>query len=123
MIKIGISPTYNANKEAMMSSLDTITTFDNRKVAILGDMLELGEYEEDIHRELGRYANGKIDVLITIGNLSKYINEEFNGIKYHFDSKQEAMENIKNIIKVEDVILVKASQGMKLIEIVEFLRN
>ena len=118
-----INDTYNANKEAMMSSLDTITTFDNRKVAILGDMLELGEYEEDIHRELGRYANGKIDVLITIGNLSKYINEEFNGIKYHFDSKQEAMENIKNIIKVEDVILVKASQGMKLIEMVEFLRN
>ena len=118
-----INDTYNANKEAMMSALDTITTFDRRKVAILGDMLELGEFEEDIHREVGKYANGKIDVLITIGNLSKYINEEFNGTKYHFDTKQDAMNDLNDIIKKDDVILVKASQGMKLIEIVDFLRK
>ena len=118
-----INDTYNANKEAMMSALDTITTFDRRKVAILGDMLELGEFEEDIHREVGKYCNGKLDVLITIGNLSKYINEEFNGIKYHFDTKQDAMNDLNDIIKKDDVILVKASQGMKLIEIVDFLRK
>ena len=118
-----INDTYNANKEAMMSALDTITTFDRRKVAILGDMLELGEFEEDIHREVGKYCNGKLDVLITIGNLSKYINEEFNGTKYHFDTKQDAMNDLNDIIKKDDVILVKASQGMKLIEIVDFLRK
>ena len=118
-----INDTYNANKEAMMSALDTITTFDRRKVAILGDMLELGEFEEDIHREVGKYCNGKVDVLITIGNLSKYINEEFNGTKYHFDTKQDAMNDLNDIIKKDDVILVKASQGMKLIEIVDFLRK
>ncbi|MBR4350748.1 MAG: UDP-N-acetylmuramoyl-tripeptide--D-alanyl-D-alanine ligase [Bacilli bacterium] len=118
-----INDTYNANKEAMMSAFDTVNTFEARKVAILGDMLELGEFEEDIHREVGKYANGKIDVLITIGNLSKFINEEFNGEKYHFDSKQDAMNDLKDIIKNGDVILVKASQGMKLLEIVEFLRK
>ena len=118
-----INDTYNANKEAMMSAFDTVNTFEARKVAILGDMLELGEFEEDIHREVGKYANGKIDVLITIGNLSKFINEEFNGEKYHFDSKQDAMNALKDIIKNGDVILVKASQGMKLLEIVEFLRK
>lgn len=118
-----INDTYNANKEAMMSSLDTINSFENRKVAILGDMLELGEFEEDIHREVGKYANNKIDLLITIGNLSKFINEEFNGTKYHFDTKQDAMNNLNDIIQKDDVILVKASQGMKLIEIVDFLRK
>lgn len=118
-----INDTYNANKEAMMSAFDTVNTFESRKVAILGDMLELGEFEEDIHREVGKYANGKIDVLITIGNLSKFINDEFNGTKYHFDNKQDAMNNLKDIIKDGDVILVKASQGMKLLEIVEFLRK
>ena len=109
-----INDTYNANKEAMMSAFDTVNTFEARKVAILGDMLELGEFEEDIHREVGKYANG---------NLSKFINEEFNGEKYHFDSKQDAMNDLKDIIKNGDVILVKASQGMKLLEIVEFLRK
>ena len=78
-----INDTYNANKEAMISSIDTLSSFENRKVAILGDMLELGEFEEDIHREVGKYLNGKVDILITIGNLSKYINDEFNGTKYH----------------------------------------
>ena len=118
-----INDTYNANKEAIMSAFDTINTFDNRKVAILGDMLELGEFEEDIHREVGKYLNGKVDILITIGNLSKYINDEFNGTKYHFDNKGDAINDLKDIIKENDVILVKASQGMKLIEIVDFLRN
>ena len=118
-----INDTYNANKEAMMSAFDTINTFDNRKVAILGDMLELGEFEEDIHREVGKYANGKIDVLITIGNLSKFINEEYNGTKYHFNTKAEAIEKLNDIINNGDVILVKASQGMKLLEIVDFLRK
>ena len=118
-----INDTYNANKEAMMSAFDTLNTFESRKVAILGDMLELGEFEEDIHREVGKYANGKIDVLITIGNLSKFINDEFNGTKYHFDNKQDAMNDLKDIIKDGDVILVKASQGMKLLEIVDFLRK
>ena len=118
-----INDTYNANKEAMMSAFDTLNTFESRKVAILGDMLELGEFEEDIHRAVSKYANGKIDVLVTIGNLSKYINEEFNGTKYHFDTKQDAMNDLKDIINNGDVILVKASQGMKLLEIVEFLRK
>ena len=118
-----INDTYNANKEAVMSSLDTLTTFENKKVAILGDMLELGEYEEEIHREIGRYANGKVDMLITIGNLSKYIYEEFSGTKYHFDNKVDAMDKIKDLINKDDVILVKASQGMKLIEIVDYLRK
>ena len=118
-----INDTYNANKEAMMSALDTISTFDNRKVAILGDMLELGEFEEEIHREVGKYCNGKIDTLITIGTLSKYINDEFNGTKYHFDSKEDAMNDLNDIIKDNDVILVKASQGMKLLEIVDYLRK
>lgn len=118
-----INDTYNANKEAMMSSIDTLSSFENRKVAILGDMLELGEYEEDIHREVGKYTNGKVDVLITIGNLAKYINDEFNGTKYHFDTKADAINDLKDIIKDNDVILVKASQGMKLLEIVDYLRK
>ena len=118
-----INGTYNANKEAMIYSIDTLSSFENRKVAILGDMLELGEFEEDIHREVGKYLNGKVDILITIGNLSKYINDEFNGTKYHFDNKGDAINDLKDIIKENDVILVKASQGMKLIEIVDFLRN
>lgn len=118
-----INDTYNANKEAMMSALDTLTSFENRKVAILGDMLELGEFEEDIHREIGKYTNDKIDVLVTIGNLSKYINDEFNGTKYHFNTKADALEELDSIIEDGDVILVKASQGMKLLEIVDYLRK
>lgn len=116
-----INDTYNANKEAMKSAIDSLTTYKERKVVILGDMLELGAYEKEIHEELGEYLNGKIDLLVTIGELSKYINNKFLKENYHFNNIEEAKKNILPLLKNNDVILIKASQGMKLFDLVDFL--
>lgn len=118
-----LNDTYNANQEAMKSAIDTLSTFEGRKVAILGDMLELGEYEKEIHEQIGEYLNGKVDLLITIGEISKHINKKCNQENVHFTTKEEAMEELPNRLKEKDTILVKASHGLKLGEIVNFLQN
>ena len=87
-------------------------------------MLELGEYEKELHEKVGEeiYKN-KIDILITIGNLAKYIAEKAEALGmskkdiYTFENKEEGIKKLKEIIKPEDYILIKASNAMKFEEI------
>lgn len=126
-----INDSYNASLDSMKASLGVLANMSaKRKIAVLGDMFELGNYEEKIHREVGEEViKQKIDVLITIGNLSKYIAEEAEkqGMKkediYTFDDLETGTRFIKEFIKPEDVILLKASNGMKFSKIVENLKN
>lgn len=122
-IKI-INDCYNANVDSMKAALNILGDYNAfRRIAILGDMFELGNYSEDAHREIGRFANAKCDILITLGNWSKYMNEESADriISYHFNDRNEAFEFIKSIIEPKDVILIKASRGMKFEEITDFI--
>lgn len=118
-----INDTYNANPDSVKSAIKTLGTFKNRKVAILGDMLELGENEIKYHQEIGEFCNEKIDVLITIGVLSKNMFDKFTKEKYFFKTNEEAETKLKDILKQDDVILVKASHSMKLDTIVNFLKE
>ena len=122
-----ISDCYNASLEAVKGSLETLSNYKDRKIAVLGDMLELGEYSEEIHREVGKIVEkNKIDILITVGNMSRYIALEANkGLKevYTFDNNLEAIECLKQIVKSNDNILIKASNSMKFIEIVDALKT
>lgn len=118
-----INDTYNANPDSVKSAIKTLGTFKNRKVAILGDMLELGENEKKYHQEIGEFCNEKIDVLITIGVLSKNMFDKFTKEKYFFKTNEEAETKLKDILKQDDVILVKASHSMKLDTIVNFLKE
>lgn len=115
-----INDCYNANLDSMKSAIKYLGSLNNtRKIAVLGDMLELGTYSESLHRELGKFINNYgIDIVITVGNFSKYIKEELNNKNiYSFDYNEEAIEKIKEIVKSEDTILIKSSLGMKFIEI------
>ena len=118
-----INDTYNANPDSVKSAIKTLGTLKNRKVAILGDMLELGENEIKYHQEIGEFCNEKIDVLITIGVLSKNMFDKFTKEKYYFKTNEEAETKLKDILKQDDVILVKASHSMKLDTIVNFLKE
>ena len=118
-----INDTYNANPDSVKSAIKTLGTFKNRKVAILGDMLELGENEIKYHQEIGEFCSKKIDVLITIGVLSKNMFDKFTKEKYYFKTNEEAETKLKDILKQDDVILVKASHSMKLDTIVNFLKE
>jgi len=120
-----INDCYNANLDSMKSAIKYLGSLKNtRKIAILGDMLELGSYGESLHRELGKIVvDNNIDVLITVGNNSKYIVDEaiknnFNKDNiYNFDNNQDALIKIKEILQDNDTILIKSSLGMNFIEI------
>ena len=95
---------------------------------MLGDMFELGADELPLHREIGEYVSDKnIDILITIGNLSKEMAsaaENANGVTkvVSFEANEPAIEYIKSIIEKNDTVLIKASNSMKFSEIVDALK-
>ena len=126
-----INDSYNASYESMKASISNLKNMNGeRKIAVLGDMFELGDFSEKLHKEVGTeiYKN-KIDKLYLIGNYSKFIGEEAEkeGFKkeniFYFENKDELFNNLKNNLKSGDVILIKASNGMKLFEIAEKLKN
>lgn len=126
-----IDDCYNANPVSMRAALDLLTLALGRKVAILGDMFELGTDEEKLHGEIGTYASDKgIDVLICVGNLAHCIYEQAKEREkgksgamevYYFPARDEMMSNLSGILKRQDTILVKASHGMQFEKVVEMI--
>ena len=126
-----INDSYNASYESMKASISNLKNMNGeRKIAVLGDMFELGDFSKKLHKEVGiEIYKNKIDKLYLIGNYSKFIGEEAEkeGYKkeniFYFENKDELFNNLKNNLKSGDVILIKASNGMKLFEIAEKLKN
>ena len=124
-----IDDCYNANPISTMSSLDILSTAKGRTVAVLGDMFELGANEKELHYNTGAHASqDKIDIICCIGELSKNTYsgakayENGNNILY-FETKQEFLDKLSNVVKKGDTILVKASHSMEFPEIVESLQQ
>lgn len=124
-----INDCYNANFDSMKAGIESLASMKgNKKIAILGDMLELGEYSKELHYNIGiEVAKNNVDFLITVGTEAKNIakaaienNMSESNVKV-FDTNQEAIECINTLKQNGDVILVKASNGMKFIEIVNAL--
>lgn len=117
-----INDCYNANYDSMKEGIKNLSNSNGRKIAVLGDMLELGEYSEELHRKVGiEVKNNNIDILVTVGTEAKYIDEEFDKEKYHFDNNLDAINYLKSVINKGDTILIKASNGMHFNEIVKSL--
>ncbi len=118
---------YNANPISTKASLDVLSLADSRKVAILGDMFELGENEKQLHLELGAYAAKKeIDLVVCIGALSAETArgaEEASANVFHFEKKADFFEQAKALLHKGDAVLVKASNGMAFSEIVQMLQQ
>ncbi len=126
-IKI-INDAYNASLESMRAALKVLSEFkENRKIAVLGDMFELGDFSTDLHKKVGEeVAKNKIDILIASGEYSKNIVEEAKkGLKeeniYYVQDSKKIVELLKEIVKPGDVILFKASNGMRFYKIAEGL--
>ena len=126
-----INDSYNASLDSMKASIKYLSELKGkRKIAVLGDLFELGDYSEKIHRKIGEeIVKNKIDLLYLIGENSKYIKDEAlkNGMNknniFYFNSKNEIINNLKNIMTENDIVLFKASNGMRLFEIVEELKK
>ena len=116
---------YNASYDSMKSALEVVKDYkSNRRIAVLGDMLELGDFSEQLHKDVGTEVyNNKIDILITVGPLAKHIAQTAKqlGTKevYECESNAEAVQILKNTIKEGDLILLKASNAMHFGEILE----
>lgn len=117
-----INDCYNANPSSMKNALNMLNNISgNKKIAVLGDMLELGEIKKKAHKEIGYYlAEIGIDYLITLGELGKYISEAAVESKMdksmveYFERKEEIPKFLDEIIENNDVILLKGSRGMQM---------
>lgn len=118
---------YNANTISMKASLNVLNMAIGRKVAILGDMGELGENWAELHRAVGEYAAELgIDLVCAIGELSKEIAagaKSFQTEALWFATKADFLKQAKDILKEGDNVLIKASHGMEFPEIVEALKT
>ena len=126
-----INDSYNASYESMKASIEYLASFNaERKIAVLGDMFELGDFSEELHRKVGEEVQkNNIDILCAIGENSKYIIEEArnkgfcNESIYYFKEKKELNNFLNKFLKSGDATLFKASNGMKLFEVVDELKK
>ncbi len=110
---IVIDDTYNANPLSMKAALDFMSSLDRRKVCVLGDMLELGEQSSVLHEEIGRYARGRCDLLYTSGRFARLYGGR------HFAEKSRLVKHLMQYLTGDEVILVKASRGLRFETIVQ----
>lgn len=117
-----INDTYNANYDSMKAAINYLQNIENkRKIAILGDMLELGDYAEELHELVGKEIKD-IDILITVGELAKNIAKNAKAKEiYKFMTNEHAIKKVREIMTSKDIILAKASNSMKFIDIVNAL--
>lgn len=124
-----IDDCYNANPVSTCASLDVLSTADSRKVAILGDMFELGKNEKEMHRQVGIHAAEKeIDLIICIGLLSEETAKaakqaSAKSTVVYFPTKSMFFAHMEKLLQKNDTVLVKASHGMEFPEIVKQLQK
>ena len=121
-----INDSYNASYESMKASIEFLAKHTGeRKIAVLGDMFELGEYTKELHEKVGKeIVKNKIDVLICSGEYSKYIIEKVKNSStktFYYENKEQIVEKLQKELKNGDVVLVKASNAMKFYEICQKL--
>ena len=126
-----INDAYNASFESMKSTLKYLTEFrENRKIVVLGDMFELGDFSKELHKKVGTqvYKNN-MDILICSGDNAKYIAEQAKeeGMNeeniYYIPEKEKIIIVLKKLAKKGDIILFKASNGMKFYELAEEVKK
>lgn len=122
-----LDDTYNASPESVIAALNLLKDLEGRRIAVLGDMLELGEAEEVSHRLVGRRAARVADVLITVGHRARIIAEEAQaaGMEaariHHMVEVSEAIPVLEQTVGSGDVVLVKGSRAVALDQIVAAL--
>jgi UDP-N-acetylmuramoyl-tripeptide--D-alanyl-D-alanine ligase len=126
---IVLDDTYNASPESTLAALNLLDELEGRKVAVLGDMFELGQYERRGHEMIGVRATEVVDELITIGTRARIISD--SAIKAGFSPKalsvlednQQVIDYLKNNLTEKDVVLIKGSRGMHMDRIVSALES
>ena len=123
-----INDAYNANPDSVQSALELFSNLhaNGEKIAVLGDMLELGEQSDRLHLQIGENIPTNLDLLITVGKLSRQIAKGAEKRISHIiscDSAEDVVPIIDRHLSDGDIILIKGSRRLKLEQIVEELQN
>jgi UDP-N-acetylmuramoyl-tripeptide--D-alanyl-D-alanine ligase len=121
-----IDDTYNSSPVAMESAIEVLKDIEGkRKIAVIGDMLELGKFTEEEHRLIGEKIFGVADILVVVGPRAKFIRDgavEKGFLQkdiYSFDSSKTTAKFLEGIVEEGDIVLIKGSQGVRLERAVE----
>ncbi|MBS7663813.1 UDP-N-acetylmuramoyl-tripeptide--D-alanyl-D-alanine ligase [Pseudomonas lalucatii] len=115
-----IDDSYNANPASICAAVDILAGFSGRTVLVLGDIGELGEWAEQGHREVGRYAAGKVDALYAVGPLMAHAVEEFGTNGRHF-ADQASLISALGVEQGDTTILIKGSRSAAMENVVAAL--
>jgi UDP-N-acetylmuramoyl-tripeptide--D-alanyl-D-alanine ligase len=120
-----VADCYNANPMSMRAAIDDLAeTASARRVAVLGDMLELGPDAPRLHREIGEHARaGGVELLVTVGPLAERMREGFAGESYATPDAQAAAQLVAGMLREGDTVLVKGSRRVGLERVLEDLRD
>jgi UDP-N-acetylmuramoyl-tripeptide--D-alanyl-D-alanine ligase len=122
-----LDDTYNASPAATLAALELLAETPGRHLALLGDMLELGELSASEHTRVGRRAAEVVDSLFTVGPLARAISDAAREAGLpdatHFESKDAATEHLRAKLRPGDVLLIKASRALALETVVEALSS
>ncbi len=122
--KVVINDSYNANPTSMKNAIEVLSLQPKPRLAIVGEMLELGKLAEEEHRKIGIALNrADVNTLISYGKLTRETAEAFNGKKFHFTDREELINFIKNYDFPENSILIKGSRGNRLEEIYKIIEE
>lgn len=127
-----LDDTYNAAPESMREALDIFETLrGKRKIAVLGDMLEIGRFSEEAHRDVGKRVSALADILLTVGKEARFIAEEAKATRpkkkkegtgekvFSFVNSISAAKMLQTLLRPGDIVLIKGSQGARMERIIE----
>src|SRR5699024_3048635 len=121
-----INDAYNASYTSMKGAIDVLKDLPGykKKMVVLGDILELGEFATKMHQQVGEHITSPIDRLFTIGEEAKEItttvkNKEQEILCHHYENRMDLINDLKKVLDKDTIILFKASRGMRFEEFID----
>jgi UDP-N-acetylmuramoyl-tripeptide--D-alanyl-D-alanine ligase len=119
-----IDDSYNANPDSLKAAVETLKSFAGQHLLVMGDMYEVGDDAENIHREVGRYAHTHgVEQLFTVGEFAAFVSEGFGTGAKHFATQEALVEELRTDLSPETTVLIKGSRGARMERVVEALMS
>lgn len=116
-----IDDSYNANPESMRAAIDVLAQYKAQRILVCGDMGELGDQSEALHKRVGEYARSRVDAVWSVGEQSAFTSAAFGAAGQHFESQAELLAACEASMRQEVVMLAKGSRSARLDRIVDAL--
>lgn len=106
-----IDDSYNASPASVYAAIDVLAKQGGHRILALGDLAELGDRGEPIHQEIGRYARGRVDELLTVGTISRLANQAFGANAVHFEQRQVLVDQLGDYFVPHSTLLIKGARS------------